>query len=65
VILRLYEPRGARGESLLRFAYGVEGAERVNLLEEVEGALEVRDGTVRLEVRSFEVVTLRLELTGQ
>jgi alpha-mannosidase len=65
VILRLYEPRGARGESLLRFAYGVESAERVNLLEEVEGALEVRDGTVRLEVRPFEVVTLRLELTGQ
>jgi len=65
VILRLYEPHGARGESLLRFAHSVERAERVNLLEETEETVEVWEGTVRLEVRPFEVVTLRLELTGQ
>ena len=65
VILRLYEPHGARGECKLRFAHGVESAERVNLLEETEGPIEVLDGTVRLEVRPFEVVTLRLRLTAQ
>ncbi len=62
VILRLYEPHGARGECALRFARGVESAERANLLEESEGEVEVREGAVRLELRPFEVVTLRIEL---
>jgi alpha-mannosidase len=62
VVLRLYEPRGARGECALRFEGGVEWVERANLLEEAEGRLEVRDGVVRLELRPFEVVTLRVGL---
>ena len=62
VVLRVYEPRGARGECALRFARGVEGVERANLLEEAEGEVEVRDGAVRLELRPFEVVTLRVRL---
>jgi alpha-mannosidase len=61
VILRLYEPHGARGSAVLRFASGVERAEKVNLLEEPEGMVEVRGGEVLLEVRPFEVLTLRLE----
>ncbi|HEX2740004.1 MAG TPA: glycoside hydrolase family 38 C-terminal domain-containing protein, partial [Rubrobacter sp.] len=65
VILRLYEPHGARGECTLRFAHGVESAERVDLLEETESPVEVLEGKVRLDVRPFEVVTLRLELTTQ
>ncbi|HJQ30292.1 MAG TPA: glycosyl hydrolase-related protein, partial [Rubrobacter sp.] len=65
VILRLYEPHGARGECVLSFAHGVESAERVSLLEETEGTVEVREGKVRLEVRPFEVVTLRLRLTTE
>jgi alpha-mannosidase len=62
VVLRLYEPRGARGGCVVRFAHGVERVERTNLLEEAEGPVEVSDGTVRLELRPFEVVTLRVEL---
>jgi alpha-mannosidase len=61
VIVRLYEPHGARGPATLRFASGVEGAGRVNLLEEPEGSVEVRDGEVLVEVRPFEVLTLRAE----
>jgi alpha-mannosidase len=61
VILRLYEPHGARGECTLRFARPVERVERVNLLEETEGSVEVHEGAVRLGVRPFEVVTLRVE----
>ena len=61
-ILRLYEPHGARGECILRFARRVESVERTNLLEEPEGAVEVSDDAVRLRVRPFEVVTLRVEL---
>jgi hypothetical protein len=35
--------------------------QRTNLLEEPEGTVEVRDDTVHLPVRPFEVVTLRIE----
>ncbi|HSK99690.1 MAG TPA: alpha-mannosidase [Rubrobacteraceae bacterium] len=61
VILRLYEPHGARGEVVLRFDSGFESAERVNLLEEPAGVVETSGDEVRLEVRPFEVVTLRVE----
>jgi alpha-mannosidase len=61
VILRLYEPHGARGECTLRFGRPVERVERVNLLEEGEGPVEVHQGAVRLKVRPFEVVTLNVE----
>jgi alpha-mannosidase len=61
VILRLYEPHGARGECTLRFTRSAESVERTNLLEEPEDQVEVRDGAVRLAVRPFEVVTLRVK----
>jgi alpha-mannosidase len=74
LILRMYEPHGARGPVTLEVA-GLRRAERVNLLEDsVEGNrtgnfapkkarwLEVHDGRIRLEVRPFEVVTLKLYL---
>jgi len=62
VILRLYEPHGARGRCALLFDSGVKVAERVNLLEEQEGEpVEVEGNMVRLGVRPFEVLTLRLE----
>ena len=48
MILRLYEPHGARGECTLRFASRAGSVERTNLLEEPEGAVEVSDGAVRL-----------------
>jgi alpha-mannosidase len=63
LILRLYEPHGNRGEATLRFAMPVERVERVNLLEEPDaGAVPVlTEGmAVRLRVRPFEVVSLRV-----
>ena len=61
MILRLYEPHGARGECTLRFARRVERVECVNLLEESAAPLEVHQDAVQLEVRPFEVVTLRVD----
>jgi alpha-mannosidase len=63
VILRLHEPHGNRGWATLRFAQRVERVERVNLLEEaVDGPEPVlSDGmTIKLAVRPFEVVTMRV-----
>jgi alpha-mannosidase len=65
LILRLYEPHGARGRSVLSFAREIKRAERVNLLEEIDGCGPVpaiEGNTLRVEVRPFEVLTLRLEL---
>ena len=63
VILRLYEPHGARGPARLRFPGGLKGAEKTNLLEDRGGArVEVGGDAIGLEVRPFEVVTLRLEV---
>ena len=65
LILRLYEPHGARGDCKLRFSGRVERAERVNLLEEPEEKdLEVEWYEARFPVRPFEVVTLRVGLDG-
>lgn len=64
VILRLYEPHGARGKCTLRFCSRVRNAARTNLLEEqLESEdLTVEENMVHFPVRPFEVVTLRIEL---
>ena len=63
VILRLYEPHGARGPARLRFPGGLKGAEKTNLLEDRGGVqVGVEDDAIDLEVGPFEVVTLRLEV---
>jgi alpha-mannosidase len=66
VILRLYEPHGARGRATLRFPASVRRVARVNLLEEdVAGAaptITAEGRAVALEVRPFEVITLRVDL---
>jgi alpha-mannosidase len=62
VILRLYEPHGARGLARLRFPGGLKRGEKTNLLEDRGGKqVRVEGDAIDLEVRPFEVVTLRLE----
>jgi alpha-mannosidase len=64
IILRVYEPHGNHGPVTLRFADPVSSVERVNLLEEPadDSQPQLADGgaTARFNVRSFEVVTLRI-----
>jgi alpha-mannosidase len=61
VILRLYEPHGKRGSTALRFAFSAGSVKRANLLEEPEETVEVEKGKARLDVRPFEVLTLRVQ----
>jgi alpha-mannosidase len=67
LILRLHEPHGTRGRATLRFPRPVRQVERINLLEESTwGPTPVlaSDGTaVHLDVRPFEVVSLRVVLS--
>jgi alpha-mannosidase len=64
LILRLDEPHGNRGRATLRFPRPVQRVERVNLLEEPDAgatpALSDDGLTVDLDLRPFEVVSLRI-----
>ncbi len=62
IIVRLYEARRTRGPIALRAAVPIGEAWRTNLLEENQHPLEVEGGVVRLNVRPFEIVTVRLRL---
>ena len=59
IILRLYEPYGARGFAALKFP-GIARAALTNLLEEHVADLEIKDQHVSLEVEPFKIVTLKL-----
>ena len=64
LILRVYEPAGGRGEATVDLG-GYAGAGRVNLLEDPlprEPGDRLEGGVLHLQVRPFEVVSLRLEL---
>jgi alpha-mannosidase len=66
VVLRLHEPLGDRGRVRLGFAGEVRRAARCSLLEDAGDELRVVDATtVELELRPFELVTLRVSLVGR
>jgi alpha-mannosidase len=62
VIVRLYEPHGARQQITLRTAAGFTGVHEVNILEEAHdgGDLQVDGQRVTLTLRPYQVRTLRL-----
>ncbi len=62
LVLRLYEPCGARGTARLELGLSAEKATRCNLLEDRGGdPLPLRDGALDVAYRPFEIVTLRVE----
>jgi alpha-mannosidase len=60
VIVRFYECRRIRGTVNLAFGFPVKAAYRTNLLEENQSDLTVEDGVVKYNVRSYEIVTVRV-----
>jgi alpha-mannosidase len=66
VLVRLYEPNGNRGQSILEFARGLERASIVNILEEQLEELRIEDGRrVIVSFTPFRVISLRLSLARQ
>jgi alpha-mannosidase len=62
LLLRLYEPHGARGQAFLRLGLPAATARPCNLLEEVTGdPVPRRDGVFRRDYAPFEIVTLLVE----
>ncbi len=62
IIVRLYESEGGRGPLTLTTILPVRKAWLASLLEAEEQALPIRNGAVRLDLRPFEIVTLRFAL---
>ena len=63
VIVRLYESHGARGKARLHIALPVKEVRRTNLLEKETGESEgFENGALTLNLRPFEIVTLKLML---
>nr|MCU0259619.1 glycosyl hydrolase-related protein [Ilumatobacteraceae bacterium] len=64
VVVRLHEAVGARRSVTLAASRRVTAASRCDLLEAPQAGIEVGDGIVALELRPFELVTLRLTLAA-
>ncbi|GAA1832724.1 alpha-mannosidase [Agromyces salentinus] len=64
VVVRLYEARGARAEGALHVGFQSAGITETDLLErevaEPSALVAAGDGTTRLRLRPFQLVTLRL-----
>ena len=61
LIVRLYEAMRQRGPVTIRTAFTLQTATITNLLEEEEETLAVDGHRVRLPLRPYQIVTLRLE----
>ena len=62
IIVRLYESEGGRGPLTLTTILPVRKAWLANLLEAEEQVLPIKNGVVRLDLRPFEIITLRYAL---
>ena len=62
IILRLYESEGARGALTLTTTLPVRKAWLASILEKEEKSLALENGSVELNLRPFEILTLRYTL---
>jgi len=60
LIVRLYESHGAHQKATLSTAFAVQRAARVNLLEEEDQPIHAEQNQIKLTLRPFELVTLKL-----
>ena len=62
LILRLYEPHGARGEVTVRLNIPVQQVISCNLVEENEGELPLDECAFRFPIRPFQIRSFRLRV---
>jgi alpha-mannosidase len=60
VIIRMYEAHGRSTNASVRFGFPVKSAEIVNLMEQKESSLEVREDQVDVSLNPFEIITLKV-----
>jgi len=64
IIVRLYESQRKRGQVQIRFGCEVREAGTTNLLEENESSLSVDQDSVLLNIKPYQIVTLRVKFKG-
>lgn len=62
IILRLYENERKRGTATLRFGVPITAVHRCTVLEEDGPSVALEDNAVRLSVRPYEILTLRISV---
>lgn len=61
IIVRLYESQRTRGQVRLHAGFEVAAAWETNLLEENESALRVENDSIQLDLKPYQIMTLRLK----
>ena len=61
IILRLYESQRKRGQVQVRFGRAVESTWETNLLEENESELSLENDSIELNLRPYQIMTLRIK----
>ncbi|MBR7141275.1 MAG: alpha-mannosidase [Clostridia bacterium] len=59
VVVRIYEPVGRRGNEKITFGYGVNKAYLCDLLENEICEIEVKDNSIDLPYKPFEIITIK------
>jgi alpha-mannosidase len=62
LIVRFYEAQGGRGSATLSTTLPVRKAWLTNLMEEEQDALPLKDGDIKVDLKPFEIVTVKLAL---
>jgi len=62
IIVRLYESQRKRGPVQLKFGFALEFAWETNLLEENETELNVENDSILLNLKPYQIMTLRVKL---
>jgi alpha-mannosidase len=61
IIVRLYESHRKRGRVHIRFGFVVDSAWVTNLLEENQSALVVENDLIHLDIKPYQIVTMRIK----
>ena len=61
IILRLFESQRKRGLVRVKLGFAVESAWETNLLEENESELSVENDSIRLNLKPYQIMTIRLK----
>lgn len=62
IIIRLYESMNTLTKATLNFGFDIKEAYLTNMLEENQNKVEVINNQIRLTIKPFEVVTLRIKI---
>ena len=60
-VLRLYECKNMRSKTELTLGFPAKSCYLCDMLENEEKELPIKDGKVKLDIRGFEIVTLKLK----